>query len=141
MLSVNLFSYLTRLSLILPKWLVNYSRRLKSNRQWYSGNTIYCLVLKNKFKKGKHVYNKTSIISKQLSLMKLSLVSCPCPGFSIVRGGGHGGPHLMIFFKPPPIKTDASHGVPPQLKMKPHPSEKQTLAPIEMWNTLPLHDS
>ena len=41
-----------------PKWLVNYSRLLKSNYQWYSGNIICCLVLKNKFKKCKHVYNK-----------------------------------------------------------------------------------
>ena len=51
---------------------------------------------------------------------------------------GEGGnplppPNLSIFFKRPPTKTNAppTHGVPPNLKMNPHPSEKQTLP---HWN-------
>ena len=68
MLSVNLFTNwnIKTRSLNFPEWLINYSRLIKSNYQWYSGNKIYCLVLKNKFKKCKHVYNKVSSMSKQL---------------------------------------------------------------------------
>ena len=80
MLIVNLFTNwnIKTRSLNFPEWLVNYSRLLKSNYQWYSGNIIYCLVSKNKFKKCKHVYNEISIISNKFSLMKLLLASCPC---------------------------------------------------------------
>ena len=66
-------------SLNFSEWLVNYSRLLKSNYQWYSGNKFFCLALKNKFKKCKHIYNKVSIISKQLSSDETftSLISMP----------------------------------------------------------------
>ena len=40
-------------------------------------------------------------------------------GFPIMGGGGHAPPHPMIFFEPPPIKTDAPLGCTPHLKMKP----------------------
>ena len=43
-----------------PELLVNYSR------DNYFGDIIYRIVLKNKFKKCKHVYSKVSITSKQL---------------------------------------------------------------------------
>ena len=56
-------------------------------------------------------------------------------GFPIV--GGAWGAHTPHQNQCPPMVQP-----PPQLKMKPHPSEKQTPPPpIEMQSTLPLNDS
>ena len=47
----------------------------------------------------------------------------PYSGSPIVGAWGVLPPYPMIL-KTPPIKTDAPHGAPPHLKMKPLPSEK-----------------
>ena len=53
-------------------------------------------------------------------------------GFFIV-GGMRGAPsHPVIFFKKPPIKADALHGVPPL---------KNEAPPIEKYSLLPENDS
>ena len=45
--------------------------------------------------------------------------------------------HPVIFFKKPPIKADALHGVPPLKNEAPHPPPP----PIEKYSLLPENDS
>ena len=55
--------------------------------------------------------------------------------FMVYYSEGGVPPHPSIFFEtsPPPIKTDAPHGVPPHLKMMSHSSENPP-PPSTHWN-------
>ena len=59
-------------------WWLNYSRLLKINYKWNSGNIICCLVLRNKFK-NINMFTAVSVISKQLQSDDafISLMSMP----------------------------------------------------------------
>ena len=68
-------------------------------------------------------------------------------GFPIVGGGmgGHVGHptriRIQFFSTPPPIKTDAPHGVAHHLKIKPLIWKTPPPHPIEKWSPLPGNNS